>query len=213
MLRWKPWLLVFTVLGAAVAPAQIYKWVDGAGVTHYSQTPPEGAAARKLDISVPASSQAGDDAAARARKEIEAADRAVTERRRLEDLQAGQREAARKQAEASVYDCAAARQQLGVLERGGPVYRVGPHGERNYLEDSARDGEIARMRREVERLCSGVETSRQDSATRQMELRGEVSRLCMDARSLLEALQQPSARASDADIQAARGKVAQYCVF
>lgn len=49
-------LVGWLVAGAAVpigAPAQVYKWVDEKGVTHYGERPPAGAApSRKLDITL-----------------------------------------------------------------------------------------------------------------------------------------------------------------
>lgn len=50
-------LALIVVLGCAMAPAsaQVYKWVDERGVTHYSERPPASAKAtptRKLDITL-----------------------------------------------------------------------------------------------------------------------------------------------------------------
>lgn len=45
---------VALLLNAAAAHAQVYKWVDAKGVTHYSDTPPPGRAAAVLANPVPA---------------------------------------------------------------------------------------------------------------------------------------------------------------
>jgi len=38
-----------TVLYCATASADMYKWVDGSGVTHYSQLPPDGVEAEVIE--------------------------------------------------------------------------------------------------------------------------------------------------------------------
>jgi glutaredoxin len=45
---------VALLLNAAAAPAQVYKWVDAKGVTHYSDTPPAGRATDVLAPPAPA---------------------------------------------------------------------------------------------------------------------------------------------------------------
>jgi hypothetical protein len=51
-------LLVLALTLAAVAAAAVYTWVDERGVTHYSETPPQGR--RADEVKVPAPPQRGD---------------------------------------------------------------------------------------------------------------------------------------------------------
>ncbi len=41
-------------LGASLSQAQVYKWVDTDGVTHYSQQPPENGSAKEMSVPPPA---------------------------------------------------------------------------------------------------------------------------------------------------------------
>ncbi len=43
-------VLLWLATGASVQAAQIYKWVDAQGVTHYDATPPAGAPAEQVDL-------------------------------------------------------------------------------------------------------------------------------------------------------------------
>jgi hypothetical protein len=51
-------LLIAAALAAAAAGAHVYKWVDEKGVTHYSETPPQGR--RAEEVKVPEPPQRGD---------------------------------------------------------------------------------------------------------------------------------------------------------
>jgi hypothetical protein len=60
-------LLHFLAFAAAVAPAfaQVYKWVDERGVTHYGERPPQGAKATEVrdKLASPPPTRSGGDAA------------------------------------------------------------------------------------------------------------------------------------------------------
>lgn len=63
-------LAIALVIAAPVAAAQVYKWVDEDGVTHYTQQPPPGGEAQVIDPDVaqptaaPPAGGSGDEAAA-----------------------------------------------------------------------------------------------------------------------------------------------------
>jgi len=50
MTKWIAVLLLTTLIAGSAISA-IYKWVDAQGVTHYAESPPEGEATEKLDLS------------------------------------------------------------------------------------------------------------------------------------------------------------------
>jgi hypothetical protein len=104
--------------------------------------------------------------------------------------------------------CAFARQQLDVLTLSGAVFRRDARGGRQYLPDEAREGEIARLRAEVTRLCAGLDS---DAATqlRWRQINNFV--LCDRARSLLRAHDANRSRVSNQEYEQAARMVEESC--
>ena len=152
-------LLSSLVLWAASSPAQMYKWVDERGVTHYSEKPPPGRKSQQIQAapappavpaspSTPAGSQANpaptwnDQERDFRRRQIEreqAAEKKQNEER--------QRAAMRREL------CLDARQAVAALSESRPVYSINQKGEREYIEDSARPAALQRARQNVETYC------------------------------------------------------------
>lgn len=185
----------------ADAVAAIYKWVDGQGVTHFSETPPgEGAGevqARPLPkgasdrfLSTPPPSVP--EPAGLTGKAKEAADAAQAQRRNR---------------------CAVARRNRSVLEQQRRVYQTNDKGERVFIADQERQAEIARADAEIKRHCdtdrAAVEQQKQDAAGL---LREEVnSRLCREAQARVRTLSQPGKRASSDELERARREMQTAC--
>ena len=140
-------LMLALALAAATAAAQIYKWVDEKGVTHYSESPPPDKKATKVETgpAAPAPTFVPDWK----QKEIDSRNSAI-ERRQAD-------EAARRKGE---YDdavrkdrCLRAQRDLQVFEAQRPVYRVNERGEKVFMEDSARPAALQEARRSVEAFC------------------------------------------------------------
>lgn len=132
-------------LAAATAQAQIYRWVDANGKTHYSDAPPA-TGKPKVDMvgagSAPAGTKSGSDWQEKERE---------FRRRRAEINEATakeEQEAAARREKA----CSRARSQMAAME-GVPVYRVGKNGERIYLDDGERTAYEERTRREMTENC------------------------------------------------------------
>jgi hypothetical protein len=131
--------------------AQVYKWVDKDGKVQYSDTaPPAGAGAsvpQKLDTSTSKSSGPGASVKAQSWQD-KARD---YDKRRIEaaEKQAGDVELARKNQER----CNSAQRNLSTLQRAGRVFRTDGEGERQYMDDDQRQGEIARAQRAVSETC------------------------------------------------------------
>lgn len=135
---------------AGPVSAQVYKWVDAQGRTHYSESPPpeQKDKARKVDMSnagkgvpapvKPVAEQEGDFR----RRQIE---REGKERRAEQEER--QREQARQQ-------CVRVRQQLAMLREQVPIFSRDEKGERRYLEDSDRQAEISRLEKFQRDSCS-----------------------------------------------------------
>jgi len=131
--------------------AQVYKWIDKDGKVQYSDAPPPAGAGasvpQKLDT--PPSSSSGFGAPVKDRSwQDKARD---YDRRRIEaaEKQAGDIELARKNQDR----CNNARRDLTTLQEVRRVYRTDDKGERHYLDDDQRQGEIARAQRVVSEVC------------------------------------------------------------
>ncbi len=137
--------------GASTACAEesyVYKWVDAAGITHFSDQPPANATAQEMTLryrrtdrgTVQAGGQPGpagssDDASARRAEQAQSeADReqVLAERRKT---------------------CEQARDRVAKYSTAQRLYRPGPNGERIYLTDKELDAERADANRAVEEWC------------------------------------------------------------
>lgn len=139
------------LLAAAAAHAQVYKWVDEKGRTHYGEKPPEGVksseVARPTPPSDPAKAKAPDDW----RRKAQDAKRDQVQREQAEE-QARRREASlRAQREQR---CRNARIALDRLENVHNLYKYDERGERVYLSDAQREPEKARVRGEIREHCT-----------------------------------------------------------
>lgn len=208
-------LLFAAMTWAGAAWAQtIYKWVDRNGVTQYSSAPPPaGASAVRVPVPPPPSAEAASQAKAAAQRASDEAKRREADRLREQADKQLRDSGARSSAADRLQRCAKAREQLEVLTKPAPVYRHNERGERIYLEDSARDAEIGRLRSEVAMYCSRADEMQklQDAATRQRATSAAQSAKCNEAQELLRDLQADSSRLAAADIEAARQRVRLLC--
>jgi len=140
---------------AVAAPAQVYKWVDEHGVTHYGERPPTGRKASEVPnrLASPAPRAPAAPAAAEARIPGRTA-----EPRRESDSRQGptapekpenkqQREIARRQEQ-----CNQQRELLARLRQSPPGFVSGAKGERIQMDNSEA---IARQERLVAAQCRG----------------------------------------------------------
>jgi Domain of unknown function (DUF4124) len=139
--------LLAAFLPLAVA-AQMYKWVDEKGVTHYSETPPPDGKANKIDIK-----SSGPDAPSGAadwkQKELDA---------RQQRIQKEQQEQQQKTQEQNVLtarqkNCVEAQRQLANVQAARPVFTVDEKGEKVFLDDKDREREIDGWKANVRKYC------------------------------------------------------------
>ena len=129
------------------AQAQMYKWVDEKGVTHYGERPPQGKKAQEVEQRLANPAGAPGKAAQPGWKEQELEFR----KRRIE---AEQTEAKDKQQEASRRrNCNQARDQLAQMKTARRVYRLNEAGERVFQSDEERNAAIARMEQQLAERC------------------------------------------------------------
>ena len=143
-------LLHFLALFLAAAPAfaQVYKWVDEKGGTHYGERPPQGSKARevekKLASPLPATPGRTED--------WQQKDRELRQRQiQAEAAEEKKQQTAKRQRE----QCDQQRDLLERLKMGRRSYSLNAQGERVYLDDSERDAAIARQEKLVAERCPG----------------------------------------------------------
>lgn len=130
--------------------AQVYSWKDASGKVHYGDQPPVDRAVQTRRVTSSSPMQEGGlptrQAAADQRMEAklqgkEAADqKAKAEKERADDERRQQ-------------ECERARTAYQGIESGRVRFRLGADGEREALEDSARDDELNRIQRTIEANC------------------------------------------------------------
>ena len=147
------YLLVFLICCAGGSDAQIYKWVDESGTVHFSDSPPPGDSAQKLELGPQPSEQSlqqSREASAR-RLQYQRAD--AEARRETEEQRKLEQEEEEQRAAEMLVRCTYARQQLQVLQMQRPVYRENDAGEREYADEGYRTSEQERFTREIEQYC------------------------------------------------------------
>ena len=132
------------------ALAQVYKWVDEKGVTHYGERPPQGQKARPVDTAPP-TGPAKSPAKPETREDWQ--DKNIEfQRRRIQREQQGERE--QKDAKEKQRRCALARDDLRQMETTERLYDLNEKGERVYLDDRAHKAAIERARQFIARNCT-----------------------------------------------------------
>lgn len=138
--------MVASLLVAFTAQAQVYKWVDEKGQTHYEERPPEGKDATKMDVPAPAK-EAPRPADSRDLKQQE-------QEFRRRQLQRQQNDAAedrkRLQREAA---CTEARRRLEYESQRGRFYSTDEKGEKRFRTDEEQAAVVEATRKRVEDLC------------------------------------------------------------
>jgi hypothetical protein len=141
-------LLASLLLAAWPAAAQMYKWVDEKGVTHYSETPPADGKGTKVDVK-PSGPAASREAPDWKQRELDSRrDRILKEQKdQVQEAREHNAAAARKNR------CAEAQRQLKIVQAPRPVYTRNEKGEKVYLEDADRVREIEGWKEHVRNNC------------------------------------------------------------
>jgi hypothetical protein len=136
---------LWLVLGPATA--QVYKWVDENGGTHYGQRPPPGAKAKGVEERL-----ANPGPAAGKSKPTDWQDKELELRGRR--AQAEQNEAKKQQEEvAKRKACNQARDDLARTKSAGRVYKLDDKGERVFQTDAERNASTARQEQLIATHC------------------------------------------------------------
>lgn len=150
------------LLLADAAQAQ-WKWRDGRGQVHISDTPPPREIPDKDVLQRPEPLQRRASAAPAAASAPAAAPSAAQppvdaqlqeQRKRAEQQEAARAKAEEQKATAIRNDnCQRARQQLATLDSGQRIARIGADGEREILDDTQRAAETQRARAAIASQC------------------------------------------------------------
>jgi len=132
----------------AAAQAQVYSWRDASGKIHYSDRPP--AARQGEHRKLPSPPQV--NAEAKRSAFLEKQQKEQEKRKEQGEAAAKQKEQRAEEAKRQE-NCRGARSNLSALESGLIRFVIGADGERQALEGTLREREIARARQLVAEWC------------------------------------------------------------
>ncbi len=143
--------LITSALVAAPASAQVYKCVDGAGKTIYSQAPcAPGQSSKTISSSPPPEAPAATPGGKPPPNPEQEFRKRQSERAEA-DKKAAEEEAKTKQRQEA---CTRAREALAQFEMGGRFYGIDAKGERYYYDDNRIAQEKARAQASVSQNCN-----------------------------------------------------------
>lgn len=144
--------IVLTALLSWLPPvgAQMYRWVDGAGVTHFSQTPPAGAAAAQR-LPVPEAPVLGDgDVVEQESERLRQLQEQTTETRKEQEAN---REKAAAKAAIDEKNCATARHNYQVLQSATRRLIRTPDGQYHRLTEEQRQQRMQQAEEMMNKSC------------------------------------------------------------
>jgi hypothetical protein len=185
--------------------ATTYKWVDERGQVHFTDAPPVGVA---YEI-IAGPSRSPEHAAAMPSSPVSAAT----------GTPPGPVPVAAKGTAAvppvihSRDDgkCVDALYQINLLGEKRRVFKPGPDGTRDYIDDADRPAEIERLGRQRDENCSADPAERKAQDLRADQLMESLSPDCQSAREDLQDMQSPSTRTPASEIERKRQYVSDHC--
>ena len=130
--------------------AEVYKWVDSKGRTHFGDKPPESAGSVKaIEITRPNPPSANPNANQRRIKQQKLLKALSEERQERENLRRkAQADKAKKKK-----NCANTRRNLAVLERANLLYRKDKDGNRQYADEAQHKQLIQQYKTALKKHC------------------------------------------------------------
>lgn len=126
-------IVIFLSLTPAAANAQLYKWVDEDGKTHFSDQPPIRQKAEKLNMpkaQVPTSGSGSSDADRSVRRK-QLLETMAADRKKREDSRADKKQKKQEKAERCKYLLAKKKK----AQRANHFYTTDENGERQYFDE------------------------------------------------------------------------------
>src|ERR1700728_4418583 len=113
--------------------------------------------------------------------------------------------------QAPVSACVDALEQLETLKTVAPVYKLTAVHKRQYLNDSDRPAEIARIKTIIAGSCSAKSNTRQREESEAQQLHLVRSPACMQDRDRLSMMERQNARTPEDDLARTRKRVLAQC--
>lgn len=142
-------LLVFATMSPAADTQYIYKWTDDQGEIQYTQFPPPGRKAERLNAPPPPA-QSPQTIENDLQKRIETMDKENKEQ--LQGAKDAKQWAEIQKIRRS--NCETAKKNLVNLQRGGNVRYMGPNGEVMHLSEEERQKRIDETNKQIEENCN-----------------------------------------------------------
>ena len=149
MLLIKKSLSLILLLSCLSASADLVKWVDEKGNTHYGDRAPEGVTTQNIDTSRVSSmnSRANSDRA----RELNSSFDAERDLKKRDAARQAKLDAKKKKHQKY---CDAVREDLRILRMKLPVYEKDKDGKQIYIDDAERKSEIAKDLAILKKQCS-----------------------------------------------------------
>ena len=143
-------ILLLCLAWAGEVPAQVFKWVDANGVTHYGEQAPANQKAKEVKLREATPRSRADAGPAAYSANLKDKEQDLRQRREEREQEESRRVAAKAHNEAA---CRGARAQLHDLRSTPKLYDVNERGERVYLGDAERGERLAKREAEYNRHC------------------------------------------------------------
>ncbi|WP_036190872.1 DUF4124 domain-containing protein [Marinobacter lipolyticus] len=143
-------LLTLLLLSPPASLAEVYRWVDAEGRTHFGDRPPTQAASQEVKVE---SAPARVDNAARDRQQKMNA--FLEQRQQERDQQRAADAKAEKQAAKRAELCTKMRARLKHMDSVSTFYNLNEEGERVFVSESENTRIRERFRKKVNETCSG----------------------------------------------------------
>jgi len=139
------------LIAASAMGANVYRWIDDAGMVHYADTPPEGVEAELVEVESKPTDRAQmtrSREATQAREKADAIRQAENASRNSEEA-ANQQELQKARADL----CVKARERYQVYINNRRLYRELENGEREWYSDEEVEAARESARKSVEEFC------------------------------------------------------------
>lgn len=152
--------IVLVLLATTSAYCGVYKWIDPDGTVHYSDQPPQGAVQEQtlgIKSGTSGSEAPGTEKAApkSAGPKTYIEEGAEFRKRQVEaEAKRAKEEKVLAEAKEAQQNCERARSSLQSMQTGQRVTVYNEKGERAYLDDNAREQEIANSQKAVDFWCN-----------------------------------------------------------
>lgn len=137
-----------TLVFAASAHAELYKWTDGQGKVHYTDQPPT---VNAETVKGPAAGQA--ETTSQATQSLNDQDQAYKKRRKDAEEARAKAEKEAEQARIQRENCDKARKNLSTLQNTARTYTTNSTGQRIYMDEAARNAALANSQKAISDFC------------------------------------------------------------